>query len=107
MVAARPFENIAALDLAAAQIAGLAGDAAQFVEVIVVRLDLIEADRPILDGHVLRNRLCAVAFGNRAADAKIRRQKTPMQRAPMDTGAADALTRQERADAAHRQRLLI
>ena len=53
-VAARAFEDVAAVDLLAAHIAGLARHAADLVEPVVERLQLVIADRPILDGHVVR-----------------------------------------------------
>src|SRR6266446_6164421 len=61
-VLARPLEHVAAVDLLAAQIAGLAGNAEQFLEAIVVGLKLIIGDRKILDRHLGRNRLLAVAI---------------------------------------------
>jgi hypothetical protein len=106
-VAARSFEYIAAVDLLAAQIAGLSRHAANLVEEVIGRFKLVIADRPVLDRHVVRDRLRAIAFGERRADAEVGRQKTPVQGAPMDARAADAFARQKRADAADRQRLIV
>src|SRR5262249_3070943 len=47
LVLARPLEHVAAIDLLAAQIAGLAGHAEQLLEAIVVGLKLVVGDRKI------------------------------------------------------------
>ena len=54
-VLARAFEDVAAVDLLAAQIAGLAGNAAQLLEPVVVRLELVIGYRKVLDRHLGRN----------------------------------------------------
>src|SRR5437016_7683379 len=103
MVAARPLERIAAGDDLALEVAGLARGAAQLVEAVVERLEFLIAHRPILDRHVGRDGVRAVALGERAADAEVARQVAPIQRAPVAAGAAHALARQERAEPADRQ----
>src|SRR5262245_16855349 len=66
-VLARPFEHIAAVDDLAAQVAGLAGNAGELFEAIVVRLELVVADRIIRDRQLRRNGVAAVALGDVAA----------------------------------------
>src|SRR5271169_79316 len=73
VVAACAFENVAAVDLFAAQIAGLPRRAAQLVVAIVMGLKLVIADRPIRNRHIIRDRAFAVTFGDRATDAEIAR----------------------------------
>ena len=72
-----------------------------------MRLEFVIADRPVLDGHGVRNGLGAVFLGQHAPDAKVGRQEAPVQRAPMDAGAADTFAGQESAEAPDRQRQLI
>ena len=71
-LAARSFERIAAfLDLAA-QIAGLAGDAEQLLERLVIRLELVIRDAPVLDRHRPRGNRCgAVAFDQTRAQLRV------------------------------------
>ena len=51
---ARALERIAAVLDLAVEIAGRARGAAQILELIVMRLEIVVGDAPILDGHVLR-----------------------------------------------------
>ena len=51
---ARAFERIAAVLLLAVQIAGLAADAAEIFELVVIRLELVIGDAPVLDRHAFR-----------------------------------------------------
>src|SRR5262249_42877145 len=100
------FKRVAARNDLPAQIAGLTGGAAEFLETIVEGLKLVEAHTPILDRHVIRDRTSAVARKRVALEHEIDRQEAPVVPGPMHTGAADALARRERAPAPHRQRLL-
>ena len=100
----RAFEHVAAVDDLAAQIAGLAGDAAQFFELVVIRFELVIGDRQVLDGHLGRNGVLAVALGDMAAQLVIGRQPAPSHAVPMRAGAAEIGAGQERAEAADRQR---
>src|SRR6185437_2600002 len=76
VAAARALERIAAGLLLPFQIAGLAGDAAEILEAIVVRLQLVVGYAPILDRHVVVRQL-AVALNVVAAGEEVTRQETP------------------------------
>ncbi len=105
IVAAAPaLEGIAALLDLATEIAGLAGDAAQIFEAGVMALQLVIAHRPIGDDHVVGDHLGAIALGQMRAQLVIRRQETVGLAVPMGAHAADAVARQEGAEAPHRQR---
>src|SRR5262249_52960814 len=91
LIAARPPEGNPAGDDLSIEIARLPGHAAELVEAIVERLDLFVTYRPILDRHVARDGVGAVAFGDRTANAEVARQVAPMERAPVAAGAAHAL----------------
>ena len=54
--------------------AGLAGNAAQFLEPVVVGLELVIGDRVVLDGHLGRNRIAAVAILEMAPQIVVGRQ---------------------------------
>src|SRR5262249_2277147 len=86
------------------KIAGFAGDAAQLVELVVMGLELVIGHCPVLDRHIVRNGLGAVALDDVTAREMIARQVAPMLAAPMIGSAADAVTRQERAEATHGER---
>ena len=103
---ARPFVRIAAgLDLAL-QVAGLAADAEDFLELVVVGLDIVPGDAPVLQIAVLRNERGAIALLDARAHLEIMRQKAARVAAPVRRRAADHLARLERAHLAHRQRRL-
>src|SRR5262249_12674947 len=59
---ARRLEDIAAGDLLALQVAGLAGDAKFVFGLIVIWFELGVTDRPVVDGAVLRDRGRAIAL---------------------------------------------
>src|SRR6185312_17390842 len=59
---ARAFEGISARLLFAADIAGLAGGAAEIFELVVIGLHLLIGDAPILDRHILGEEFLAVAL---------------------------------------------
>ncbi len=88
-VLARPFEHVAAGDLLAAQVAGLAGDAAELLEVVVVGLELVIADREILDRHLGRNGVPAVALVQMAAQIVVGRHQPPRRAVPVRARAAE------------------
>src|SRR5262245_53285267 len=58
---ARSLKHVAALDLLPAQIAGLARDPTEIFELVVVGLELVVGDTPVLQLHVRRNDASAVA----------------------------------------------
>src|SRR3974390_2781456 len=64
IVAARPLERVATLDDLALDVPGLAGGSTHLIELVVVRLELLVAHRPILDCHVLWDRFGAVSFAD-------------------------------------------
>src|SRR6202034_3527407 len=101
---ARAFERIAAGLFLAADIAGLAGGAAQLFETIVIGFDLLVAQRPVLDRHVGRQEALAVTLLEMAAAAKIGRQEAPGLAVPVDARPADAVAGQEARPLADRQR---
>src|SRR5271170_2927423 len=103
---ARPFVRIAAwLDLAV-QVASLAADAEDFLKLIVVGLDLVPGDAPVLQIAVLGNERCAVGLLDARMHLEIMRQKAARIAAPMCRRAADHLAWLERPHLAHRQRRL-
>ncbi len=106
-VLARTFENIAAFHDLATQIAGLAGDAAELLETIVGRLELVVTDGKVRDRHLLRDRVLAVALREVAAQRMIGGQQPPGQPVPVRAGAAEPGSGQERAEPPYRQCSLI
>src|SRR5450755_1532156 len=107
IVATGTFKGIATTDQLAAEISGLSRYPAELVEAIIAGLELVVAQRPVLDGHGVRNGLGAVLVRERTSDAEVGGQEAPMQRAPVHAGAADALAGQEGAEASDRQRALV
>ena len=104
LVLARPFEHVAAGDDLATQISGLAGNAAQFLEPIVVGLEFVIRDRIVLDGHLGRNRIAAVAILEMAPQIVIGRKQAPGYAVPVRARPADPRARQEGAEPPQRQR---
>jgi len=85
-----------------------AARAAQLVELIIERFELVIGDTPILNGEiVVRDRLLAVALLVVAFGEEIRRQESPDLAVPVHTAAADAGTEQKGAEPAHGQGFLI
>ena len=103
-VAARPFEDIAAVDLGAAQVSRLARYAAQFLELVVMRLELGIGDAEILDRHLGRHEIAAVFLGVVRLQHVVGFETAPGGAVPMRAGAADIRARHERAQPPHRQR---
>src|SRR5262249_13860277 len=91
LVATRSFEDVAAFDFLSAEIAGLSGDTAQLVEFVVVRLEFIVGDGPILNRHRRRDSFAAVPFSDGALDPKIRLKVSPVQPAPVVSRTTHAL----------------
>jgi MFS family permease len=101
-----PNSSVATLPLAFA-VAGLAGAAAQVLELVVVRLEIVVRDAPVLDRHVDRDEPRAVAVGRVLADDEVGGQEAPRLPVPVDAGAARAGAGTERAEMTHRQRDLV
>src|SRR5690348_11475631 len=99
-------ENVAARNNLATQIAGLPRDAAQLLEPVVVRLELVIGDREVFDRHLGRDCASSVALGEMSSKLVVTRQDAPREPVPVRTGAAQACARQERAEAPDRQRRL-
>ena len=91
----------------AVQIAGLARDPAQVLESVVIGLEIVVGDAPVLDRHVLRNEVRSVALDGMAPHLEIGRQEAPRLSVPVHARAAGAGRRPERAQLAHRQRRLL
>ena len=105
-VGARTFEDVAAgLDLAA-KVAGLARRSADLFELVEVRFELFVRDAEVLQMHVVRNELLAVALFVGAAQAQVGRQCPPVMAVPVNAGTADAIAQQERAMLAIRNRCI-
>src|SRR5207302_5372010 len=101
---ARTLERVAAGDDLAVEIAGLAADAVEILEAVVVALELVVGDAPVLAGAVFRKLALAVARERAAARLEVPGQEAPGEPAPVHRGAAHALAGAERAELAHRQR---
>ena len=104
---ARPLEGIPAFVDLPFQIAGGARRPAKILELVVVWLEIVVGDAPVLDRHVRREKMCAISLRQMRLKDEIRGQEAPCLRVPVDPPAADAVHRHERAPAANRQRLLI
>ena len=72
-----------------------------------MRLEIVEGDTPILDGHVRRQEIGAITLRQVAAQHEVARQEAPSLGVPMNAGAADAIAEHEGAPVAHRERRLI
>src|SRR5688572_23155872 len=64
---ARIFKDIAAGNLLAFYVAGLAASAEQVLEAVEMRFELRRGDAPVLYGHISRNKILAVARDRAAA----------------------------------------
>src|SRR4029079_9488241 len=96
LILARSFEEVAAGNDLAAQVAGLAGNAAQFLEPIVIGFKLVIGDGIVLDGHLGRQRVAAVAILEMASQIVIGWQQAPGDAVPVRPRPADAGAWQER-----------
>src|ERR1700690_732663 len=97
IVTAGPFEGIAARLQIPTEIPGDSGNSADFLEVIEVRLQLFEAHRIVLDGHIGRDELLSVALLYVAPEAQIFRRCAPYLAAPMHTCPTDTVAKNERS----------
>src|SRR6202020_2696127 len=95
-VASRALERIAARSDFGAKVAGDAGRAADFLEVIEVRFELLESDGIILNRHVFGNEILAVSLLDVASQPEIFRRGPPQLPVPMDARAADPGAKHER-----------
>ena len=89
------------------KITGRARRAAEIFEVIVVRLKIIVGDAPILNRHVFRQKLFAVALRQMRTSHEVARQEAKRLRIPVQPTAADAVAEHEGAPVPHRQRRLV
>src|SRR5258708_2326014 len=84
----------------------LARNRRRVFELVVIRLELVVGDAPVLDGHILGDVLLAVAFLVEAAHLELHVGPAPGVAAPVHARAADDVPGQERPEPAHRQRFL-
>ena len=84
----RRLERVAAVDLAALQIAGLAGDAEVILDLVVERLEFGIAQRPVGERGVRRDRRQPIAFDGIGAGAEIVLVQAPRHRTVMHGAAA-------------------
>ena len=101
---ARAFEKIAAGLLGALDVAGLAGDAGDIFEPVVIRLEIFVADGPILDLMTFGHDAFAVALDHVRANAEIIGKEAPGLAVPVHAGAADPVAGQKAAPFADRKR---
>src|SRR5262245_33039929 len=88
---AQTFEGIAlGIDLAV-DVAGLPRHADFVLDLVVVRLELVEAERPVLDRRALRNARRTVALLCFADDPEVPRIQPPALRPVVQAGAADGV----------------
>src|SRR6516225_1961152 len=85
---ARRLEHVAAVDLVALQIAGLARHAELVFGAIVVGLQIGIAQWPVGERGILRDRRCAVTLDRMRAGAEVVLVKPPRHRAVMHGSAA-------------------
>src|SRR6476661_8364800 len=92
---ARILEWIAAgLDLTL-DVAGLAGNPRRIFELVIIGFDLGTGNAPVLQRHVVRYEILAVALLVFRADAQFMVGPAPSHAVPMHTGAANSFARQE------------
>src|SRR5476651_1717144 len=92
-----PLERITSLDECAVQVAGFARSAADMLEAVEKRFQLLIADAEILDCHAIGYEILAVALGDVALKAQLLRQHAPVLAIPVHPPATDAGSRQKRA----------
>src|SRR5579862_8897455 len=78
-------------------VAGLAADAKDFLELVVIGFDLVPGDAPILQIAVLGDERLAVALLDARVHLEIMRQEAARIATPVRRGAADHLAWLERA----------
>ena len=79
------------------KVSGDAGRAADFLEMIEVRFELLESDGIILNSHVFGNETLSVSLLDVASQPEIFRRSPPQLAVPMDACAADPVAKHERA----------
>ena len=104
---ARRFERIAAGLELPADIARLAGDRRGIFKLVVIGFELGVSNAPVLDRHVVGDEFLAVALFVIGANLEFHVGPAPGVTAPVHAGATHHLAGQERAEPAHRQRLLL
>src|SRR6202022_753916 len=104
---ARRFERIAAGLELPADIAGLAGDRRGIFKLVVIGFELGVSNAPVLDRHVVGDEFLAVALFVIGANFEFQFGPAPGGPAPVPAGAPPPPAGQERAEPAHRQRLLL
>src|ERR1043165_6875 len=100
----RPFERGAPGDPLSLDVARLARDACHVLEPVVVGLQFLVRDPPVLNGHLGRDRPFTVAPDGPAADLEVAGAEPPGLTGPGDAGPADAARGREGPDPADRQR---
>ena len=103
---ARRLERVAALDDAAADVAGLARNAADIFETVVKRFEVLAGKGPVADRHVRADRFFAVPADDPAAQAEIRGEQAQGAPAPGRPAPAHSLARTEIPQPAQGQRRL-
>ena len=68
-----------------------------------MRLEILEGYAPILDRHVFRQKLLAVALRQMRSSREVGRQEAKRLGVPMQSAAADAVAEHESTPVAHRQ----
>src|SRR5262249_57044970 len=86
---ARPLEDVTALVDCAVDVAGLAGDANLVLDLVVIGLELLEPERPILYGRALGDARGAVAARGLAHHLEVPRIEPPALCPVVQRGAAD------------------
>ena len=89
--APRALEDVAALVDHAADVAGLPGDADGVLHMVVVRLELVEPERPVLHRRAGRQPRRPVAAGGRARDVEVPRVQPPALGPVVERRAADGV----------------
>ncbi len=97
-------ERVPALQDLAVQVPGRAGGPDVVLEGIIVRLQLVIGDRPVLDRHPFRDLVLAVALDIVAEVLEVLGHESPQPCRPVDAGATDPSTGMKGSELADRQR---
>src|SRR4051794_12126610 len=76
-------------------VTGLAGNARRIFELVIIGFDLGTGNAPILQRHVIRYEVLAVALLVLRADAQFMVGPAPSHAVPVHAGAANSFARQE------------
>ena len=87
----RPLEDVAAAIDRALDVAGLSRDAELVLDLVVVRLQFVETERPVLDRRARRQPRRAVALRRFADDLEVPRVEPPALRPVVQRRAADGV----------------